>query len=87
MTFRAFTPYPGAFVTTCFGHVRIGKAHMVSNLEPGPATVGQVRPDLVVGFLGGSIALLEVQPEGKKRMSGTDWANGARIGVGDCLSQ
>jgi methionyl-tRNA formyltransferase len=37
---------------------------------------------IVLGTGAGSIALLEVQPEGKRRMTGADFARGQRLRVG-----
>jgi methionyl-tRNA formyltransferase len=37
---------------------------------------------LVVGAGGGALALLEVQPQGKRRMAGAEYARGRRLGVG-----
>jgi methionyl-tRNA formyltransferase len=82
--FRAFTPNPGASLATSRGTLRLWRA----SLEPmagDPGTVLAVRPNLVVAFQDGALCLLEVQPEGKKRISGTDWANGARIRPEDDL--
>lgn len=82
--YRAFTPNPGAFAETSRGRVRIGRALR----RPGRGTPGDVltiSPELVVAFAEGALAWLEVQPEGKKRMSGRDFANGARIRPGDSL--
>jgi len=84
--FRAFTPFPGAFLRTTQGHVKISSARLGELKSMGAGVVVQTKPDLIVGFTPGSIALLELQPEGKKSMSGAAWANGARISVGDCLS-
>ena len=82
--FRAFTPAPGAFLKTASGTLRL---HTVRSLEGDaePGTVLAVSPEPVVAFAGGALRLIEVQPEGKKRMSGRDWANGARIKPGDRL--
>lgn len=83
--FRAFTPAPGAFLRTFSGTLRIHQArHSDAAGEPG--AVLAVSPEPVVAFGGGALRLLEVQPEGKKRMSGRDWANGARLTVGSLLS-
>lgn len=83
--FRAFTPAPGAFIETNLGTVKITQARLeVADATPG--VVLRTRPELVLGFNGGAIVLREVQPPGKARMSGADWANGARITAGDCLS-
>jgi len=39
----------------------------------------------LVAFEGGSLDLLEVQPEGKRRMTGKDFVNGARLRPGTSL--
>ena len=44
-------------------------------------TVLSVNP-LVVSFAGGALEFVELQPEGKKRMSGKDFANGQRLKPG-----
>ena len=80
-TFRAFTPIPGAFVRTSTGRVKVWRAHRVEGASP-PGTVLQTQPELVVAFGNGALAFDEVQPEGKKRMAGTDLANGLRIKPG-----
>jgi methionyl-tRNA formyltransferase len=79
--YRAFTPSPGAFIRTTHGVLRIHRARRAEG-DGAPGTVLTVGPELAVGFGGGAMALLEVQPEGKRRMSGRDWANGARLGLG-----
>jgi methionyl-tRNA formyltransferase len=82
--FRAFTPAPGAFLETAFGHLRISRAAL--GTESGlPGVVMSTGSSCQVGFAGGSLHLLEVQPEGKKRMSGKDFANGLRLKPGASL--
>lgn len=82
--FRAFTPAPGAFLRTAHGTVRVHQARL-SEAMGVPGTLLAVSPEPVVAFEGGALRLLEVQPEGKRRMPGRDWANGARLQVGDRL--
>ena len=82
--FRAFTPSPGAYIKTQTGLLKISQARL-SELQGEPATVLATKEGLVLAFQGGSLELLELLPEGKKRMSGRDFANGARLRVGDCL--
>ncbi len=82
--FRAFTPSPGAFLETRLGAVRVSKA-LLGTDEAATGTVTKTSPNLEVAFDQGSIQFLEVQPAGKKRMAGRDFANGARIRVGDSL--
>jgi methionyl-tRNA formyltransferase len=79
--YRAFTPAPGAFLSTRFGKIRVSRAAL-SDTNADPGTV--LSPNLVA-FKEGSFELIEIQPEGKKRMSGRDFLNGARLRTGDNL--
>lgn len=82
--FRAFTPAPGAFIRTRFGLVKIAKARL--GTDQGPSGVVLSTSDSCrVAFRTGSLNLLELQPEGKKRMTGRDFANGLRLRPGDSL--
>lgn len=82
--FRAFTPSPGAWLQTRFGTLRVSECrYREESGQPGEAL--QVKGTLLVGFGAGSIELLQVQPEGKKRLTGKDFANGARLKPGDRL--
>lgn len=83
--FRAFTPAPGAFLRTAGGLLRLHAARR-SDATGEPGTLLAVAPEPVVAFDGGALRLREVQPEGKRRMPGRDWANGARLKVGDSLA-
>jgi len=91
--FRAFTPSPGATLWTSVGRLRISEARnaefgtrsTASITELGPGTVLSVNP-LVIEFTDGALQFLEIQPDGKKRMSGPDFANGARLKRGMNLS-
>lgn len=80
--FRAFTPAPGAFIVLNGEPVRI-RAMERSELFGNPGEVLATNPELIVAFEGGSLLFREVQTAGKKPVSGRDWANGMRIGVGD----
>jgi methionyl-tRNA formyltransferase len=83
--FRAMTPNPGAFIRTRFGSIRIARAMLGPDVHPAPGTVLATSPELTVAFAGGSLALEEIRPEGKKQMRGADFANGARLRSGDGL--
>ena len=82
--FRAFTPSPGAYLRTRSGVLKLLSARLSACVES-PGTVIATNPLLVVAFENGALELREVQPEGKKRMSGGDYANGARLRKGDRL--
>jgi methionyl-tRNA formyltransferase len=52
--------------------------------EGGALSPGQIRGN-IVGTAEGALELVVVQPEGKKAMSGEDWARGARPQPGELL--
>jgi len=83
--FRAFTPNPGAFLRDGAGAML--KLHAMARSEDraAPGTVLAVQPFPRIAFENGALELIEVQPEGKKRMSGRDWINGLRLRPGDTL--
>lgn len=82
--YRAFTPSPGAFLRTRLGLVKIGRAKL-SNQTSEPGVVMSTSNSCQVAFEGGSIHLVEVQPDGRRRMTGKDFANGLRLKPGDQL--
>ena len=68
--------------------LKVVATEVVSTEETGAVagTVTSVRDGRIVVACGkGSLALLSVLPEGKKRMSAADFINGRRIAVGDVL--
>lgn len=81
--FRACTSRPGAWIQSRLGPLRVREARLVLEAELAPGTVSEVRPDLVVGFRGGGLRLLTVQAAGKGPVSGAEFANGARLAIGD----
>ncbi len=82
--FRAFTPAPGAFLKADAGTLKLRKARLGTGAGR-PGEILSVKPDLEVAFLGGSLILDSVQPEGKTAMSGRDYVLGARLKPGDLL--
>jgi methionyl-tRNA formyltransferase len=82
--YRAFAPSPGPFVRIRSENLRLHKLELSAE-RGSPGTVLALKPFPLIAFNEGSLALVEVQPEGKKRMSGRDWANGARLQVGQNL--
>jgi len=74
---RAFNPWPGAFMDFEGALLKIHKAHV----EGAVASVGQrlvYQEQPAVGARGGLLILDEVQPAGKKSMSGKSFLAGAR---------
>lgn len=77
---RGFTPWPGATTTFRGAGLKILSARVSgeTGLEPGQLAVRGKK--LVAGCGGGTaLELVEVQPEGRKRVDGASFANGARL--------
>ena len=77
---RAFNPWPGAFMDFDEAPLKIHRARVEAvNALPGQRLVHQGQP--AVGARGGILILEEVQPAGKKSMSGKSFLAGARTWV------
>jgi methionyl-tRNA formyltransferase len=81
---RAFNPWPGAFLDWQGGRLKIHRARVVDNIKrdamvssgPGRQIVYEDYPAVIT--VKGSLVLVEVQPAGKKPMSGEVFLRGAR---------
>ncbi len=84
-TVRAMNPSPGAFILIGAKRMKIWEAlHHPSSGRPGEI-VDFIDGFPIVGTSERSVVLLCVQPEGKKRLSGAEWARGIRLKKGDFL--
>ncbi len=83
--FRAYAPWPGSVLQSNLGALKLVKVSLEPDADAKPGLVREVRPNLAVGFEGGWLILTEVQPEGRRPVSGTDFANGARLRPGMSL--
>jgi methionyl-tRNA formyltransferase len=80
---RGFTPWPGTFTSVAGKVLKVHRAAAseggAGSAGPGVATVADGRLRVTCG--GGTVLeLLEVQPEGKKRMAARDFVNGLPAG-------
>ena len=89
---RAFTPWPGAFTYLGPNGTDLLKVLWAKPAERPPGTEdappGEViatRPVLVAAGEGTAVELVEVQPEGRRRMPATDCVAGRRIFLGQRL--
>jgi methionyl-tRNA formyltransferase len=74
---RAFNPWPGAYMDLDGMNLKIHRAHVeVSNAPAGKRLIWHGQP--AVGAGGGILVFDEVQPPGKKSMSGKSFLAGAR---------
>jgi methionyl-tRNA formyltransferase len=87
---RAMDPWPSAYTTHRGRLLKVWKAVAEDgSREADPGTVLEIRPGdgIVVATGQGALRLLEVQPEDKRRMSGDDYARGARLTPGARLAE
>ena len=83
---RALAPDPGAFTTFRQGRLKVLVAHahpgggsMIAVDRPHPGAIWGADGNPRVQAWPGAVELVEVAPAGRKRMSGEEWARGARI--------
>ena len=79
---RGFNPWPGAFTTWAGSRLGVWRAREAAGRASAAGEIlGREGDALLVGCGSGTtLALTEVQPEGRKRMSGAAFALGARPG-------
>jgi methionyl-tRNA formyltransferase len=94
---RAMAPAPGAATsfrarrlkvlraTVASGEALATNRHAPSAVEPGTIVSASARDGLVVAAGSGAVELVEVAPEGRGRMSGSDFFSGARPQPGERL--
>ena len=75
---RGLSPSPGAFFQTDLGRIKISESRPSNQDGIG---VFEHEGHCHLGFQVGSLVLKQVQPEGRKPMSGSDWLRGAVSGV------
>ncbi len=81
---RALSPRPGIFAYFRGRRIKLWSVAVSPLPEKEPGTVvSSSRDSVTVGTGNGAVDLLEVQPENSRRMSGAEWARGARISPGD----
>ena len=87
---RGTQPVPGAFSQWAQGDLKIHQAQLCDGPATGaPGTVLEVDPNagVVVATGEGALLLTQVQPAGKARMSGSAFARGYPLAVGDRLGR
>jgi methionyl-tRNA formyltransferase len=81
---RALSPRPGAVAALNGRRVKIWRTEPAEGPADDPGRIVAIgRGGVEVATGAGRIRLVEVQPEGGKRMAAADWARGARVRPGD----
>jgi methionyl-tRNA formyltransferase len=84
---RGFQPWPGTFTTFRGKNLNIWSARVEEKGIP-PGELAVISSELLAGCAKGTaLELLEVQPEGKKRMAVKDFMHGYRIQAGEKLGE
>lgn len=82
---RAFQPWPGAFCESPKGSLKVLRAE-VADASGSPGTVLAADGEgPLIAAASGSLRLLELQPEGKRPMTGAAFLNGRYLQTGDVL--
>ncbi|MBK9216184.1 MAG: methionyl-tRNA formyltransferase [Chloracidobacterium sp.] len=82
---RGFQPFPTAYTTHRGGRLTVWKARHAGEQSGRPGEVIEAAGDKLTVSCGhgSSLRLVEIQPEGKRRMSARDFLNGAKAEVGE----
>lgn len=81
---RSVTPEPGAWATIHGERIKLGPVSVVDEQLPA-GEIDVERKRVLVGTATRAVRLGEVQAQGRKRMTATDWARGTRIERGERL--
>ncbi|MBU1100853.1 MAG: methionyl-tRNA formyltransferase [Bacteroidetes bacterium] len=72
---RGLSPFPGAYCIINEKHFKIYKSN-ISEMQLAPGEVMQTKNEIFIGCGQGSLQVLEIQPEGRKRMTAADFLRG-----------
>jgi methionyl-tRNA formyltransferase len=82
---RAFTYEPGAWTTWKGEPFKITSAQLSSEHNFSTGTLAVIETSVFVGTEDGAVEILTVIPSGKKEMTASEWARGARLSGGELL--
>lgn len=83
---RACTPTPGPWTTFRGERLKLGQVRLAAGADAlAPGELRVTKRDVLAGTGSRPVALGDVQPQGKRRMTATDWARGVRPSGADRL--
>ena len=83
---RALDMSGGAWVMAGGKRLKVWRACVIEGVKPGmPGEVMSIEGCLTVSCGDSCVGLMEVQSEGKRRMTAREWATGLRLKAGACL--
>ncbi len=83
---RAMTPAPGAWTTLHDERIKVGPITLTESRDIAPGVISVRRREVLVGTGSADIALGDIQAQGKRAMSATDWARGLRLEAGELFA-
>ncbi len=86
---RGFQPFPTAFTTFADSRLTIWRSAAINgDTKPAGQVITAEGDDLTVSCGNGTaLRIVELQPEGKRKMSARDFLNGAKLAAGDLLGK
>jgi methionyl-tRNA formyltransferase len=81
---NAFSPYPGCWFEHIGSRIKVLKAKEIFNIKSEPGLV--IDNDLTVACLNNAIQILEIQKEGKHKMTSEEFTRGNSIKIGQKLN-
>lgn len=73
---RGISPFPGAFFFKDDKQYKVYKSKIVEEPKLQPAEVLETKRELFIGCADGTLEILEIQPEGRKRMTADEFLRG-----------
>lgn len=73
---RGISPFPGAFFIKDDKQYKVYKSKIVEEPKLQPAEVLETKRELFIGCADGTLEILEIQPEGRKRMTADEFLRG-----------
>lgn len=83
--YRAFTPWPGVYLSSGLKLIRMKMAQKEGRHMPGNILAVE-KTRILVGCAKGALWIETVQPPSKKAVSAVDYLNGKRLGLDDTLA-
>jgi len=83
---RAYDPQPGAYATHNDADIKLFGAKVIADAAGRPGEVLATFDQLMIACGTGAVAIQEVQPAGKRRMTATEWHRGRGIAIGASLA-
>lgn len=84
---RGFQPWPGATLFLAGKPLKVHRARVLPATGAEPGTIVEMGETLKLETADGVLELVEVQPEGRRRMSARDFISGQRLKSGDTFDQ